>query len=89
MFVIEDLLEAMKRGEEIEAFIGSKVYFLQPDYDSFDTSINEYTKTVVFDCTNKDDDERIFVGTADEVINYKLVKGYTFKDNLDDFDITW
>ena len=87
---IEYLKNRMQTGEEFEAYVSGKCYFLQPDYDRINKKPDKdhpaYPFTVVYDANDYENAEVIFVGTTDEVINYRFDDMYSMKNDIDKFE---
>ena len=89
MNTIEYLVLAMYIGEEIEVYIEDSVYFLQPDYERKSEEWPAWRYTVVYDCTDFDNAEKIFVGSPEEVIEYVFNGKYTLKKDYNKFKLVW
>lgn len=86
---INGLMHAMQCGEEIEINLNGKCYFLQPDYKRFNENwcIDgiPYPFTVIYDSSDYENPKEIFVGTTEEVMDYKFESKHTLRKNINEF----
>ena len=90
---LQELIYSMKCGEEFDLQLKDLRIFLQPEYESLKEDCNEgaseYTRTIIW-IEDGEDSKELFRGTTEEVINYKFLGKYTFKDHMELFSIpTW
>ena len=87
MNIINDLIYSMQIGEELEFYLCGNRYFLQPQYETanaiWSKEIPPYPFTVLFDSNDYENPKKIFVGTAEEIVNYVFDGKYTIKNNFD------
>ena len=85
----KDYIYSMQIGEEIEISVDGHLYFLQPQYETaneiWSKEIPPYPFTVLFDSNDYENPKEIFIGTAEEIVNYVFDSKYTIKDNPEKF----
>ena len=74
---IENLIFCLHIGEEMDVRVDGKDYFLQPDYKALDKEQHFYPYTRIYD-----EKGIVFIGTTEEVMNYKFNNKYSFNEHL-------
>lgn len=82
---INELIEMMQIGEEFEVCVDGQNFFLQPEYDSWLEECG-YLRTIIFDSNNGNATE-IFVGSTETILEYRFAGKYTFKNDLNKFEL--
>ena len=83
---IEELIEIIEIGHEIEFRLFENQYFLQPCY-SYNKNLSTDTDPwfVIYDCKDSKNVIELFRGTCQDIINYNFTQGVCFKDHMDVF----
>ena len=81
---IEELIEVIEIGHEIEFRLFENKYFLQPCY-SHNKNHSGAPWFVIYDCRNSKNAMELFRGTCKDIIDYEFPKGISFKHNIDIF----
>ena len=87
---LSDLYEALLLGREIEFKLNENDYFLQPYYD--DPHINDLNyplKYVIYDCADKKNVSKVFIGTIDNVLKYNFLSKFSLINNFEKFTIEY
>ena len=94
-FRLEDLLDYMQIGHEIEFYFNGERFFIQPDYnynkDHPFRTVDEIANSryLFYHCKNFEgqNSKIILSGTYDEIFDYCLKDGYTLRNNFDKFSL--
>ena len=87
---LNDFINAMQLGREIEFSIESRKFFLQPFYDDYKfQELNSIPKFVIYDCSNFAQPCKLICGTMEEILNYIFWNGNTLNRNFQHFVIDY
>lgn len=91
-YTIDNFLECLKIGHEIEFTFCGKWFFVQPDYKFNKNKIKEGKcdrRYILYQCESyADNNAKILLsGTLDEIISFPLNKQMTIKTNFDKFSL--
>ena len=92
-FTIDDFLESLKFGHEIEFIFDENLFFIQPDYEfnkkKQSKKIGCDKKYVLYQCANWYDNnaEILLSGSFDEITSFPLKDKMTIKTDFDKFQL--
>lgn len=84
-YSLNELINDINMGREIELHIGNDNYFIQPSYSDPDFGKPNYTpRFVIYSCKHEEIEQELFCGTADEILHCQLSnQKILFKDFQD------
>ena len=83
---IDELINHIKTGREIEFNFNSKPYFIEPDYKTRDS---EELKVILSDCSTDEVGTVIFNGTIPEFLGFKYEGKYDLENNYEMMSVEW
>ena len=92
-FTIDDFLESLKFGHEIEFTFDENLFFIQPDYEfnkeNQSKKLECDRKYVLYQCANwYDNNAKILLsGSFDEITSFPLKDKMTIKTDFDKFQL--
>jgi len=90
-FSLEDLLDYMKIGHEIEFYFDGECFFLETDfkYNREHSLTNDEERYLLYHCESFEvqSGKVILSGTYDEILDYDLKDGQTLRNNFDKFSL--
>lgn len=85
---LNDFINAIQLGQEIEFNIKGHKFFLQPLYNDCNfQKPNSVPKFIIYDCKNFGQPHKLISGTMEEILNYTFLDGITLNRQFQYFTI--